>query len=248
METLIVEDEDFSYQALEDIIKQYAPQLKIVGRANSVAQAMEYIAQFNPELAFMDIDLPDGTGFDIIQRLKPIDFSVIFVTAYNQFALQAFRFSATDYLLKPIDTEEFKEAIEKVSSSRRQEYLDLKMDVLLANLQAQMSDGKRIVLKTMEDIFIVPLKEIVCIQSDGSYSHFFLISGKRITVSSHLKKYEDPLLDQGFFRPHSSYLVNLAHVERFHKPEGGLLIMKDGSSIPVSNRKKEELIKILQSL
>ncbi|HNV52667.1 MAG TPA: response regulator, partial [Tenuifilaceae bacterium] len=160
MQTLIIEDEDSSYDVLEGLIQRCAPQLSVLGRAKSVEQALALIKEFTPELVFMDIDLPDGTGFDIIQKLKPIDFSIIFVTAYNQYAVQAFRFSATDFLLKPVNEEEFKEAIEKAASSERQKNYNLRLDVLLANLQAQMSDGKKIILKTLEDIFIVYVKDI----------------------------------------------------------------------------------------
>ncbi len=248
MQTLIIEDEDSSYDVLEGLIQRCAPQLNVLGRAKSVEQALALIKEFTPELVFMDIDLPDGTGFDIILKLKPIDFSIIFVTAYNQYAVQAFRFSATDFLLKPVNEEEFKEAIEKAASSERQKNYNLRLDVLLANLQAQMSDGKKIILKTLEDIFIVYVKDIVSVQSDGAYSHFHLLSGKRITVSSNLKKYEEMLFDQGFFRSHQCHLVNLMHVERFHKLDGGMLIMKNGSSVPVSSRRKDALLDVLNGI
>ncbi len=248
MQTLIIEDEDSSYDVLEGLIQKCAPQLNVLGRAKSVEQAMELIQKFTPELVFMDIDLPDGTGFDIIQKLKPIDFSIIFVTAYNQYAVQAFRFSATDFLLKPLNEEEFKEALEKVAITERQKNYNLRLDVLLANLQAQMSDGKKIILKTLEDIFIVYVKDIVSVQSDGAYSQFHLLSGKRITVSTNLKKYEEMLFDQGFFRSHQCHLVNLMHVERFHKLDGGMLIMKNGSSVPVSSRRKDALLDVLNGI
>lgn len=248
MQTLIVEDEDSSYDLLENLIKKCAPDLNILGRAKSVDQALTMIKELAPELVFMDIDLPDGTGFDIIQKLKPVDFSIIFVTAFNQYAVQAFRFSATDFLLKPINEEEFKEALEKVASIEQQRNYNLKLDVLLANLQAQMSDGKKIILKTLEDIFIVSVKDIVSIQSDGAYSQFYLLSGKRITVSTNLKKYEELLFDQGFFRSHQCHLVNLLHIERFHKLDGGMLIMKNGSSVPVSIRRKDALLDVLSSI
>lgn len=248
MQTLIIEDEDSSYDVLERLIQRCAPQLNVLGRAKSVEQALALIKEFTPELVFMDIDLPDGTGFDIIQKLKPVDFSIIFVTAYNQYAVQAFRFSATDFLLKPLNEDEFKEALEKVASSERQKNYNLRLDVLLANLQAQMIDGKKIILKTLEDIFIVSVKDIVSVQSDGAYSQFYLLSGKRITVSTNLKKYEEMLFDQGFFRSHQCHLVNLMHVERFHKLDGGMLIMKNGASVPVSSRRKEALLEVLNSI
>jgi two-component system, LytTR family, response regulator len=245
MKTLIVEDEDSSFEVLENMLQKHHEQVQIAGRAKTVVQAIEQIESMNPELVFMDIDLPDGTGFDIIRKLRPINFSIIFITAFDQYAVQAFRFSATDFLLKPVCEEELFEAIEKVNQNEKQKNLDFRIDVLLANLQAQVSEGKKIILKTMEDIFIVSTKEIINIQSDGAYSHFFLISGKRITVSTNLKKYEEMLFDQGFFRSHQCHLVNLMHVERFHKLDGGMLIMKNGSSVPVSNRKKDALLDLL---
>ncbi len=245
MKTLIVEDEDSSFEVLEKLLHKYAEQIQVAGRAKTVAQAIEQIETINPELVFMDIDLPDGTGFDIIRKLKPINFSIIFITAFDQYAVQAFRFSATDFLLKPVCEEELLEAIEKVKLNEKQKNLDFRLEVLLANLQAQVSEGKKLILKTLEDIFLVSTKEIISIQSDGAYSHFNLISGKKITVSTNLKKYEEMLFDQGFFRSHQCYLVNLVHVERFHKLDGGMLIMKNGSSIPVSNRKKDALLDLL---
>ena len=248
MNTLIVEDEDASYEVLEGIIKKYATHLNVIGRAKTVDQAIKLVEETSPELVFLDIDLPDGTGFDFIKKLKPVDFSIIFVTAYNQYAVQAFRFSATDFLLKPINDDEFREAIEKVEQNEKQKNLNLRLDILLANLQSQITDVKKIILKTLEDIFIVSVKDIVSIQSDGAYSHFSLLSGKRITVSSNLKKYEEMLFDQGFFRSHQCHLVNLVHVERFHKLDGGMLIMKNGSSVPVSSRKRDALMNVLNRI
>jgi len=245
MKTLIVEDEDSSFEVLEKMLQKHHSHVKLAGRAKTVAQAIEQIETINPELVFMDIDLPDGNGFDIIRKLRPINFSIIFITAFDQYAVQAFRFSATDFLLKPICEEELLEAIEKVKQNEKQKNLDFRLEVLLANLQAQVSEGKKLILKTMEDIFLVSTKEIINIQSDGAYSHFHLLSGKRITVSINLKKYEEILFDQGFFRSHQTHLVNLMHVERFHKLDGGMLIMKNGSSIPVSNRKKDALLDLL---
>ncbi len=248
MKTLIVEDEDSSFDMLLGLLAKHASQLSIIGRAKNVAEATLLIDKLSPELVFMDIDLPDGSGFDIIKKYKPVNFSVIFVTAFNQYAVQAFRFSATDFLLKPIAVDELLEAIEKVKQVEMKKSLDIRLDVLIANLQAQFTEGKKIILKTLEDIFIVSTKDIVSIQSDGAYSHFFLLSGRKITVSTNLKKYDEMLTDQGFFRSHQCHLVNLTHIERFHKLDGGTLVMKNGSLIPVSIRKKDALLEVLNGL
>lgn len=248
MKALIVEDEDSSFEVLSNLLQKHAPQIEIIGWAKTVSQALDEIESNSPELVFLDIDLPDGSGFDIVKKYNPIQFEVIFITAFDQYAVQAFRFSATDFLLKPVSEEELIDAIRKVTNKEKQRNSDLRLEVLLANLQTKLSDDKKLILKTLEDIFIVFIKDIVSIQSDGAYSHFYLLSGKKITVSTNLKKYEEILFDQGFFRSHQCHLVNLSHVERFHKLDGGMLVMKNGSSIPVSSRKKDNLLNIINRL
>jgi two-component system LytT family response regulator len=171
---------------------------------------------------------------------------VIFITAFDNFAVQAFRFSAVDYLLKPLSPNEFQDAIKKALESESASNQQLELLTLLHNLSPRSNYDKRIVLRTSDDIHLVNTSDLVRIESDGSYSRFILKSGKRITVSQHLKHYDEILANHGFFRCHQSHMVNISYINRYHKAEGGMLILIDGSSIPVSSRKRENVINLIE--
>ena len=208
---------------------------------------MTAIEGLNPDLVLLDIKMKDGTGFDLLDKLNNIDFKIIFVTAYDQYAINAFKFSALDYLLKPVESTELKEAVDKADEIIKCE-ISMQLDVLSSNLRGKDLKDKKIILKTFDNIYLVKIKDINYIESDGRYSNIFLLSDKKIVVSNHQKQYHDMLGDLGFYRVHKSYLINLEHIQSFEKTEGGYLIMENDARVPVASRKREGLMELFDRL
>jgi two-component system LytT family response regulator len=248
MTVFIVDDEISAINTQKVYLTEFFPDLEILGYARSVKDATKKIKRFKPNLVLLDIELSDGTGFDILKSFPNPKFKVIFITAFDNFAVQAFRCSAVDYLLKPLSPIEFQDAIKKALESESASNQQLELLTLLHNLSPRSNNNKKIVLRTSDDIHLISTSELVRIESDGAYSHFILRSGKRVTVSQHLKHYDDILANHGFFRCHQSHMVNISFINRYHKADGGLLILIDGTSIPVSSRKRETVIKMIEQL
>ena len=248
MKVLIIDDEISAIDTIKTYLKEYFSSLQILGYAQSVSEGIEQIKSSKPDLVFLDIELTDGTGFDIIRAFSNPLFKVIFITAYDKFALQAFRFSAIDYILKPVDPKDFKEAVNKALVHEASRDQQVELVTLLHNLSTASQVSKRIVLRTSEDIHLVSTSELIRIESDGAYSHFILDGNRRLTVSQNIKNYDEMLAGYGFLRCHQSHMVNSAFISRFHKADGGILVLKDGSKIPVSFRKKEAVIRLIEKI
>jgi two-component system LytT family response regulator len=244
----IIDDEKHLNDRTIGIVKQYFPNFHIVGTAGTIEDAIRLIADSQPNIVLLDIHLSDGTGFDLIQHLFPINFKIIFITAHEQFAIKAFKFSALDYILKPFDDIDLIEAIKRAASQLEKESSDVKIEALLSNIKTGAKEVKKIVLKTNDSIYVVRVNEIIRLESDGAYTQFFFLDGKKVLVSKNLKEFEDILSEYGFFRIHQSHLVNTEFLVRYQKGDGGFVIMKDGSMPPVSVRKKELLINYLNNL
>jgi two-component system LytT family response regulator len=192
--------------------------------------------------------MPDGTGFDLLQRLKPFDFKVIFITGYEDFAIRAFRFSAIDYLLKPLRAADLVEAVDKAEQSLNNEVLELKLNNLFANLE-RPKNLQKLVLKTLDKIYSVNIQEIVNCEADKNYTTFNFINAPKLVVSTNLKEYETLLGPYNFFRTHKSHLINMAYFDHFVKSDGGnTIVMKNKTSIPLSVRKKDEFLILLDHL
>lgn len=245
--TIIVEDEEQKRISLRKMLNELRPDVEIVGEAADVNSAMEIIKKQNPDLVFLDIKLPDGTSFDLLEQLSPINFKIIFVTAFQEYAVQAFKFSAVDYILKPISAQELTDAIDKAVNILWAEY-NMKINTLLQNHNAFDPNEKRIILKTIDKVYVVKMNEIVRCESDASYCHFLLMDGKKITMSKPLKEYASMFNDYGFFRVHKSHLVNIRLVKRFDRSEGGFVIMENDEKVPVSSYKRDELLEFLESI
>ncbi len=230
------------------VIRSACPGISVVGQADSVASGINLIRQLAPDLVFLDVEMPDGTGFDLLQKLSPIAFKVIFITGYEDFAIRAFRFSAIDYLLKPLDSKELAEAVTKAEHAMSKEVFDMKLHNLFTNLE-RPKNLQKLVLKTADKIYSVNIQDIINCESDKNYTTFHFINAPKLVVSTNLKEYENLLGPHGFFRTHKSHLINMTYFDHFIKSEGGnTIVMKNKSVIPLSVRKKEEFLVLLDTL
>ncbi|MDB4303323.1 LytTR family DNA-binding domain-containing protein [Desulfosarcina sp.] len=241
---IVIDDETRARDTIIDILSLSNVDLKIIGQADSVSSGYEILKQNKPDLVLLDINLADGTGFDILKKLEQINFKIIFITAHEEYAVQAFKFSAIDYILKPIIAGDLLNAVERASKAIIREDTELKLGALLSNLDKI----KKIVLKTAESIHIINIKNIIRCEADVNYTKFYLENSDKLLVSTTLKEYAELLEPAGFFRTHQSHLVNLDHVIRFDKTEGGHLVMADESIVPVSSRKRETLFNVFENM
>lgn len=246
MKALIIEDESRAISALKAEIKRHCPQIEIVDTAKTVMSGIKKIRETKPDLIFLDIQLTDGLGFEILEATNSIDFKIIFTTAYSQYAIKAIKFSALDYLLKPIDAEELKLAVKKASLSSKKEIYQ-KMENFIQNQQSQ-NQQKRIALQTHEGYFLHELNTITRCNSEGNYTSIYFNNGKRLLVAKTLKEYEQLLTGYGFERIHNSHIINLNYLVSYINKDGGYVVMKDKTTLPVSQRKKGQLLKILEAL
>jgi two-component system LytT family response regulator len=238
---VIIEDEHRLREALSILLEMVAgEQVTVVGYAENVDDAVKVVNRLKPDLVFMDIMLKDGTGFDVLQRLERRGFHLIFTTAYEEYAIRAFKFSAIDYLLKPVDQEELRLAIHRIQDLQQKVVGEQQLHELQDNLQ---KSPERLVLPTLEAMHVVRVDEIVRCETSGSYTTFLLADGRKIIVSRPLKNYEDILLPPLFFRVHQSHLINLQHIQSYSKE--GMVQMKDKTTVPISRAKKEAFFKLM---
>lgn len=247
IKVLIIDDEKNTRDVISTIISKRCPQVEIVGYGESVKTGVKAIAELQPDLVLLDIHLMDGSGFDLLQKLDQIDFKLIFITAYEEYALKAFKFSALDYILKPINSIELGDAINKIAADF-QKTTELEYQTFAKNYSSVGKENKKIILKTFESIYSILVSDIVRCESDTYYTRFYLADKQVIMVSNTLKFYDEMLSEYGFFRIHQSHLINMDYFMQFKKAEGGCAILKDGSEIPVSFRKKELFLKAIENL
>jgi two-component system LytT family response regulator len=247
LHTLIIDDEDHMRDSLVKLLARYCPQVIVAGVANGVQSGIRAINEIHPDLVLLDIQMGDGTGFDLLNSLPNIDFKIIFITAFDHFAVQAFRFSAVDYLLKPVNPELLAEAVNR-AGQLIQEYHNLQMQALQENLKNVERQNKKIILKTTENIYLLDLNSIISCESENNYTCVYTTDGEKILVSKTLKDYDSMLTGCGFYRVHKSYLINLAHIKRFEKQDGGFIILTNDLKIPVASRKREEMLELLEKM
>ena len=243
----VIDDEPHIRDGLLKLLGNHCPNVVVAGTAGNVWEGKELIKKQHPDLVLLDIRMDDGTGFDLLRQLDPVDFKVIFITAYEQYAVRAFKFSALDYILKPVDPDDLKEAVNRTEQILQHD-LRIRLAALENNLLPANVPHKKLILKTAENVFIVEIPKISFCESDGSYTIIHLDDGKKIMVSKNLKEYDDILNDQGFYRIHKSFLINLSFVERFEKGEGGFVVLKNEVRIPVASRKREQLLELFDHL
>lgn len=242
---VIVDDVAQARTTLKEDLATYCPNIKIIGEADGVVSASKLLNKIKPDVVFLDIQLQDGTGFDILEILGDISFQVIFTTASDEFAIKAFKFSAVDYLLKPVDPDELILSVQKISKVNHstQENYDL-----LLNTVKEQSTPKRLALHTLEKIHVTEIADIVRCESNGNYTTFYFKGGHKLLVTKTLKEYDQMLSEYQFARVHQSHLINAQQIKEFVKIDGGYLVMRDGSRIPVSLRKKSVVMKLLEEL
>lgn len=245
MKAVIIDDTDMARSALRSDLKTYCPQVRVIGEADGVAKGIELLANVKPDLVFLDIRMADGTGFDLLEKLSKkdkTDLKIIFTTAYNEYAIKAFKFSATDYLLKPVDPDELVLAVNRCAVKT---IANPPLDFLIDSFKDLQSGSKRIALSSNDKIQIVTLAEIISCESQRNYTLFFLTENRQVLVTKTLKEYEDLLTSFSFQRVHHSHLINLKHLKEFVKTDGGYAVMSDKSQIPVSVRKRDDLMRAL---
>lgn len=246
---LIIDDERRSRDTLRGMLEKYCDNdIEILGEADGMRTGIEAIKKLSPEVVFLDIQMPDGSGFKLLELLEEINFEIIFTTAYDQFAIKAIRYSALDYLLKPIVSAELKNAVAKVVGKKSDGTINRHIRVLLENLKDKNQSSKRIVLSTSEGMHVIDIKDIIRCESDDYYTRFFIRDRKPILVSKTLKEHEEMLSEYGFLRPHKSHLVNISYIKSFIKTDGGYILLNEGTTIPVSRRKREKTIQQLSHL
>jgi len=237
IKAIIVDDEKRGRETLQNLVAKYTSNVEIIDMAESAKDGIDLINKIKPDLVFLDIEMPHGSGFDLLESFKgDINFEVIFTTAFDQYAIQAIKFAALDYLLKPIDIEELQEAIKRVEQQMGAAGSSKNFEVFLENLKGIT---KKIALPTGNGISFIETSDIIRCEASGNYTCFYLKSKEKILVSKTLKEFEDILGEQDFYRVHNSHLVNLIHVVKYVKLGGDMVVMDDGSQIEISRRKKD---------
>jgi len=242
---IIIDDEEGARESLNNILNSYFDGIEVIAKADSAETGYAAITANKPDLVFLDIEMPFGNAFDLLAKFDKIDFDIIFVTAYDHYAMKAIKFSAIDYLLKPIDLDELKETLTRYRENKTKgDNVDPRLAALLENLSHDKKP-KKIAIPDSDGLLFIHLDDIIRCESDGNYTLIKMQGGKKILSSRTLGDYETLFAEENFFRIHRSHLINLTHIEKYVKGEGGYVIMVDGSQVEVSRRKKAEFIEAL---
>ncbi|MFM2039062.1 MAG: hypothetical protein RL432_2001 [Bacteroidota bacterium] len=243
---LIIDDEKRIRDFVKRMIESFGFDVEVYTDGENVETGLTAIQELKPDIVFLDIQMPDGTGFDLLNQVGEKGFELIFITAFQEYAIMAIKFSALDYILKPIDAEELKTALQNALDTIDFKKEETQYEALTHNLNTNQK--RKLVLKTQESVHVVDLNEIIRCEADKNYTFFYLNSGKKILVSRTLKDFELLLANHGFFRVQQSHLINLEYIDRYDKSEGGSVIMKDGAAVPLSTAKKEQFFQLLENL
>lgn len=246
IKAIIIDDEPRAGKGLAILLEKYCPEIKLAAICQDSRKAVNLIQEHQPQLIFLDVEMPHMNGFELLEKLLPASFEVIFTTSYDQYAIKAIKFSALDYLLKPVGAGELQTAVKKFQK-RSPASLALQVDILLSQLRSSKTVPNRIALSSMEGLQIIVITDIICCSARGNYTILTLKNNQKLTVSRQLKDIEEMLGEDSFMRVHHSYLVNLEEIKKYTRGEGGTLLMSDGSIVDVSRTKKEILLQKLQS-
>jgi len=247
MQVIIVEDDLEQQKWLEALLADEFSQIKIIAKVDSVTKAIETLSRTEADLVIMDVMIKGGTSFDVLDQLADIDFHIVFTTSFQEFAVRAFRRAAIDYILKPIDRSELIDAIEKVEKKEAERMLKEQYDVLIANYSQKPEDQKIAISDSTGILFVKPLSIIRCV-SEHSYTTFYFSDRNPVTISKSLKHCEQILEGFGFYRVHNRVLVNLKHIERYQRADGGSIVMSDGAEVDISRRRKDSFMRAFKEL
>lgn len=243
---VIIDDENRTRDLIAKMINSFGLDIEAIPAGENVQSGIKAIEEHQPDIVFLDIQMPDGTGFDLLKAVPNKNFEVIFITAHEEFAIKAIKFSALDYILKPVDPEELRNAVENALKTMDEKRDERQFEALQNNISPQQK--RRLVLKTQESVHVVDLDQIIRCESDRNYTSFYLTENRKILVSKTLKEFETLLIGYNFIRVQQSHLINLDYVDRYNKGNGGSVVMRDGSEVPLSPAKREIFFKILENL
>lgn len=249
IKAVLVDDDVNLREGMKGLLALYAPDIKIIGEADSVASGVDTLTKLDPQVVFLDIQMNDGTGFDMLEKLSEINGKVtshiVFITAYEHYAIKAFRFSALDFLLKPVSPDDLEKVIDKIRNVLEKDNDYSHIDLLLENIRKKADNFKRIALSNSDGIHLLDISDIIRCESDDNYTKFFIKNRKPILISKTLKEYEELLTEHDFVRIHQSHLINLAYVKSYVKKDNGFVLMNDDVQLPISQRKREQLQDVL---
>jgi two-component system LytT family response regulator len=249
---VLIEDDQHLRKGLKALLDRYTNDILIIGEAESVKTGIEVIEKLRPQVIFLDIHLTDGTGFDILERLTKVNGKlnahIVFITAHEQYAVKAFKFSALDFILKPVDPEELQQTMAKIKEAVGKNNSFENIDLLLENIRKKVDNFKRIALSTSDGIHLFEVSDIIRCEAKINYTQFFIKNHKPVLISKTLKEYEELLAEHGFERIHQSHLINLSYLKSYIKTDGGYVIMADNSNIPIAQSKKEKLQELINAL
>lgn len=246
---MIVDDEERGIIALKELISRYCNGIMVSGTASSIAEAEWMILKSKPDVLFLDIEMPGGNGFQLLERFQQVDFPIIFVTAFQEYAIKAIRCSALDYLLKPVKIADLQQAVEKIKDRQKHDADSdhTKYDFLKTMLH-EPNPFRKLILSTLHGYIPVKFDDVIYCKADDSYTHFYLPDGKHHVVSKNLKEFDDILAPHHFYRIHKSYLVNLNHIERINKIDGVSVVMSNNEELPVSVRRKDDFFALFKTI
>ena len=244
LKAIILEDEEDSRKVLSGFLNDYFPQIELLAAVETVEDALHAINTFHPDVVFMDIQLRGETSFDLLDRLSERNFEIIFTTAFDSYMLRAIKLSAIDYLLKPINVQELKIAIEKVEKKINRAMFNKSLEVLMNNFRNNYHDHQ-IAISSTDGFVFVKVSNIIYLESEGAYTYFVLKHNEKIVTSKNIKEYEDLLADHNFFRVHKSFIINMSEINKYVRGEGGYVIMSNNAVIDVSRRRKDDFLKML---
>lgn len=248
IKAIIIDDEKHCIDRLENLLKDFCQEVKILEKCFDVNTAYEKIKTLKPDVIFLDIQINEVTGFDLLKKFEKVDFEIIFMTAFEQYAVQAFRFSALDYLLKPVDADDLVGAVEKLKNKLGKKNTSENLELLLQNFNNFKQKNKKITIHTMHGFEVIAAQDILYCKSDVNYTTLFLKDEKMLTVARTLKEFEAVLTQYNFYRINNSYLVNLEYIKSYNKGKGGFIKLESGAEIEVSSRRKEEFLRQLEKM
>ena len=245
LKTIIVEDEEASRETLRNYLNKFCNGIEIIAECANIIEGKKAIDELNPDLVFLDVEMPFGNAFDLLEQFSEIKFQTIFVTAYSQYAMKALNYSASYYILKPIDIEELESAVAKVRENLEapKDEFNLQAKILLENISIHQQAYKKVVLPVLDGFEVVEVKDIIRCEANDNFTDFHLINGGKKVICRTLKHYEEVLADAGFLRVHRSHLINLNYVTSYKKGKGGQVVMQNGHTVDVSASKKPDLLK-----